>query len=298
MPSRGTITCRKVPVLDFSEIYTFVDMVKEKLQLEKIKITGGEPLIRRNLPDLIRGLISLGIEDVSLTTNGQLLDKYADGLAKAGLKRINLSLDSINPMTYSAMTGSNTLKTTLQGIERIEGHGLFPIKINCVVLRTFNFREMPKLLAYCISRGWQIRFLELMPIGLAVPFFNREFVSTREVQDYLQSQGHSLRPDVDYTNQIASNYFISSPQGNQGKIGFISSQTGAFCHGCTRLRLTADGRIIPCLMQNFSADIRPFLKNNNQKNRDRFSDILDWAFSCKKFNRPKKREEPMVEIGG
>jgi cyclic pyranopterin phosphate synthase len=298
MPPQGVLTCPKKDILNFEEICGFVCMVQETHNLSKIKITGGEPLLRHELPQLIKMLISQGCRDVSLTTNGQLLEKRAEELAGAGLKRVNVSLDSINPGIFRGIAGCNRLEATLKGIEKAQELGLTPIKINCVVLRNSNLGGIPEFLEFCIKNEWQLRFLELMPIGPAIHFYQREFVSSRKVRQFLRSRGFQLDLIVRTDNQVASEYSVKTPTGLTGRAGFISSQTGSFCNGCTKLRLTASGQLIPCLMQNFSTDIRPYLFSKGENSKKRFNRILDWALRCKLLNRQNKIKDHMAAIGG
>jgi cyclic pyranopterin phosphate synthase len=297
-PANRPFSAKATRLVGLDKAGDFVLLVSKIRPVGKVKITGGEPLLRRGVPGLIGRLVSHGIRDVSITTNGRLLAEQADALWQAGLRRINISLDSINPETYRAITGSRELKGILAGIHRIDRLGARPIKINCVVLRSHNLPELPGLLRYCHGRGWQVRFLELMPMGIAPSFFQQEFVSTAEVRSILLSKGFTLQNACPQGEEIASRYMVSGPGGLKGEIGFISSQTGMFCRGCSRLRLTASGKLVPCLRKNFEMDICPLLEKKSPGRERRLDKILDWAFGCKSSLLTARVRKQMVEIGG
>jgi cyclic pyranopterin phosphate synthase len=298
MPTEGVRRNNRSNILSFEEILTFVSMLQQKVDIGKVKITGGEPLVRKNLMDLIQGLNLLGIPEVSLTSNGQLLAEQAEELVEAGLRRVNISLDTVNPQTYTALTGYPHLEKTLRGVERVRELGLSPTKINCVVMRNYNYPEIAELADYCMQHDLQLRILELMPIGPAVSFYNQEFVSTEEVKRDLLSKGYQLNVVEKKSREVANYVMLTSPQGAQAQLGFISSQTGSFCRGCTRLRLTARGEFVPCLMQNYSTNVRPYLHTDPVKGLERLTQILQWAVACKSFTRHNEEHKYMVNIGG
>jgi len=298
MPGEGIKVSPKKDILRFEEIEAFISHLQKKVSLQKVNLTGGEPLLRQGLPFFIDKLVKKGISDISLTTNGLLLSQSLDSLVSAGLSRINISLDTLNPVLFKKLTGYEGIDNILSGIEKAKKMGISPIKINCVMLKNKNWKELKNLLKFCYNKGLLLRFLELMPIGPAKLFYDKEFISSKEIQQYLKKEGYIHKHVASPENQVAKNYQLTFPDGKTMTIGYISSQTGPFCKGCTRLRLTAQGDFIPCLLQNYRINIREFARLSNDMSNKKITELIEWALSCKTFSHKSKHQNYMVELGG
>jgi cyclic pyranopterin phosphate synthase len=247
----------------YEEIAAFVE-VAARQGIHKVRLTGGEPLVRADLPRLVEMISAIeGIEDISLTTNGILLEKYAGALAQAGLKRVNVSLDTLNAEKFARITRGGELEKVLKGIAAAEAYGLTPIKINTVIMRGINDDELVDLAKLTLSHPWNLRFIELMPIenqrpwGEAFPPPEDIFMPVSEVMDILQPLGlHPVELPGDTGPAIP--YRLD---GGVGTVGFISPLTEQhFCQRCNRIRLTADGHLRPCLMSDVEIPILPALR--------------------------------------
>jgi cyclic pyranopterin phosphate synthase len=245
-------------ILSYEEIRTVVQAAAE-LGINKIRLTGGEPLVRADLPKLIKILSQIeGIQELSLTTNGTVLKKYALELKQAGLSRINVSLDTLKEDKFRYITRLGELKGVLEGIEAAKETGFDPVKINTVVMRGINDDEIVDFAGMTYKDGWHVRFIELMPFkGVA------EFVPSIELRQRIGLLG-KLEPCPDSigitTNGPAIYYRLL---GAKGTIGFISPLTEtSFCSRCNRMRLTPDGRLRPCLLGEDEIDLKMPLRNN------------------------------------
>ena len=244
--------------LDFDEILRLA-RVFVRAGVRKIRITGGEPLLRPNLPDLIGDLTQLpGIEDIALTTNGMLLAKYATELKAAGLKRITVSLDTLDPEVFARMSGGfGGVTEVLEGIEHARRAGLAPVKINTVVQRGVNDHTLLDLLAHFRGTGVIVRFIEYMDVGtrnhwnptLVVP--SRELAATISARWPLVAQGRS------YAGEVAERYVYAD---GAGEVGFISSVSQPFCGDCSRARISSDGSFYTCLFATHGTDLRASLR--------------------------------------
>ena len=217
--------------------------------IKKLRITGGEPLLRNDLADIIDAAAQTGkFEDIALTTNAQLLALRADELKKAGLKRVNISLDSLVPEKYAALTGSGDINSVFEGIRAAFKYGLTPVKLNTVLVRGVNDAEAESFAALAREYPIDIRFIELMPMGEG----GARGVATAQLLKRLAE----LEPVGGDTHAAAKMY---TGKGYKGRVGFISPMSGAFCAQCTRLRITADGFIRPCLARNDEYSLRAAL---------------------------------------
>ncbi len=243
--------------LEFKKILTYEEIVRvvrvaAELGLRKIRLTGGEPLARKNVQHLIREIRKIkGIEDLSMTTNGVLLEKYAREIKDAGLDRVNVSLDSLRPDRYREITQGGDLGKILCGIEKAYQVGLQPLKINMVVVRGINDDEIEDFAAITLNRPLQIRFIEFMP-GRKNSWSAERCVSIKEIRERIIKRFGTLQPLKTRSNGPARYYRIPEAEG---VIGFISPVTHHFCSDCNRLRVTADGRIRPCLFSRTEIDL-------------------------------------------
>ncbi len=232
-----------------------------QLGLTHIRLTGGEPLLRRDIVEIVRAIRAVeGIEDLSLTTNGFFLAELARPLAEAGLTRITVSLDSLRRERFAEIVGTDAFERVWRGIEAAERAGLVPLKLNAVVMRGVNEAEVEDFARLTVERAWQVRFIELMPVGTAGAaheFFTRYFVPIREVQARL--------PDLQPANSVQGYgpARIYRLPGARGTIGFITPMSDHFCAACNRIRVTARGEARSCLFGGNGADLRPGLREGD-----------------------------------
>lgn len=246
-------------VLRYEEI---VEIIKEAVNLgvTKVRITGGEPLVRKGVVDFIKKLREIKkLEDISLTTNGFFLSEYAEKLKDAGLNRVNISLDSLQEEKYKRITRGGSLEKALKGINFALKAGLLPIKINTVLIRGINDDEVEDFVRLTLGRPLNIRFIEFMPSGEELKDNYRDkFISVLEIKESL-AEKYSFRPvDINSGNGPAKYYQI---KGGQGTIGFITALSQHFCKTCNRIRLTSEGKLRPCLFSNIEVDIKQAIRN-------------------------------------
>jgi len=232
----------------------FLARLFAELGFDKIRLTGGEPTVRAHLVDIVRGITTTpGIRSVSLTTNGMLLSKLADPLAAAGLGRVNVSIDTLNPAKFKRMTRGGDMETVWEGILAAEAVGLTPVKLNAVVVRGYNDEDVVDLANLTREHHWQMRFIEMMPFGGSTDLQTKQLVSSKEIQDRIEQSLGSLTPvnggDLDGEARL---YRIP---GAQGDIGFISSVSAPFCADCSRARLTPEGILRMCLLRDYEIDL-------------------------------------------
>jgi GTP 3',8-cyclase len=256
MPTEGVAASARQELLSYEEIYRIVACFV-RLGVSHVRLTGGEPLVRKDLPQLVSMLASLpGLKDLSMTTNGLLLRQYASSVAAAGLKRLNISLDSLDPKRFEAITRGGRLDEVLAGIDRAIAVGLVPIKLNVVVMRGCNEDELLEFVKFAGARKLIIRFIECMPMA-DVGFSNRDrFVSMDEVKRNIEAI-YPLEP-VAVPGSGPAVYFRVRSTG--AILGFISPLTPQFCEVCNRVRLTALGRLRLCLDHEDHLDLKTLLR--------------------------------------
>jgi cyclic pyranopterin phosphate synthase len=262
MPPDGVALRPREQIIRYEEIARVV-AAAARLGVASVRLTGGEPLVRRDLPRLVAMLSCVpGIAEVSLTTNGLLLESMAPALKAAGLSRVNVSLDTLRPDRFARITRGGSLERVLRGLEAAEARGLAPVKINVVVMRGVNDDELRDLAALSLDHPWHVRFIELMPVhhqdcwenGFPTPV--EAFLSIAEVKERLASL--SFAPVVEKTGRGPAQDFRLA--GAKGRIGFISPLSDHFCGQCNRLRVTADGAFRPCLLRDFEIPFLPALR--------------------------------------
>ncbi|MFC1908857.1 GTP 3',8-cyclase MoaA [Chloroflexota bacterium] len=256
MPADGVPLMPHEDILSYEEIFTIVEAAAE-MGIKKVRITGGEPLVRAGLPELIKMLARIdAIDDISLTTNGMLLAHHAAELKSAGLQRVNISLDTLKPERFEQITRCGNLEDTLQGIEAAKSAGLTPVKINVVVIAGVNDDEIPDFAARTVDEGWHVRFIELMPVT-GDDSVDSQFVSVSEMKQRLELMGKLEPCQVKVGNGPAKYFRLPDAKGT---IGFITPVSEHFCFHCNRLRLTADGKLRPCLLNEGEIDLRQPLR--------------------------------------
>ena len=235
------------------EILTLVRLFT-RLGFDKFRLTGGEPTIRANVVELVRAIGNTpGVRKLTMTTNGVLLHKLAKPLAAAGLQRVNISLDTLDPEKFQTLTRWGVLEDVWRGIQAAEEAGLTPVKINAVVVRGYNEADLAKLAALTRDHPWQVRFIEMMPFGETNQFQSSQMVTAAEVQAVVEAALGRLEPVND--GELDGEARLYRLPGARGDLGFISSVTAPFCAQCTRARLTADGRLRLCLLREGEVDL-------------------------------------------
>jgi len=247
----------RAELLTFEEITHFV-RVTSPLGIDKIRLTGGEPLLRRDLPRLVRMLAGVtGIKDIGLTTNGLLLAQQAQALYDAGLRRINVSLDTLDPARFREVSRRDGLEQVLAGIDAARRAGFHPVKVNAVSIRGLTEREVVPLARYAREHGLEMRFIEYMPIGAAAWERNKVYFA-HEILEQIEREVCPLVPADDYDPRAPSMEFQYTD--GRGKVGIIASVSRPFCTSCNRLRLTSDGKLRNCLFALGEVDVRPLLR--------------------------------------
>ncbi len=264
MPPEGPPAKPREAILHSEEIARVVEAAAS-MGFRAVRLTGGEPLVRKGVVGLVRRLAAIpGIEQVAMTTNATLLSPCARDLAAAGLKRVNISLDSLQPERFRRITRSGSLKTVWQGIKAAEAAGLSPLKINTVVIRGFNDDEVEDFARLTLEHPWHVRFLEVMPMagvaewGEGWPAANQRLVTIGEITQRLQRLG-TLEPDEGPGGCGPARYF-RLPHAH-GTVGFISPVSERFCESCNRMHLTADGYLRPCLFSDQGVYCKPALSD-------------------------------------
>ena len=239
-------------LLSLGEIARVVK-VAATLGFRKIRLTGGEPLVRPHVPDLVQDLKAVpGIDRVALTTNGSLLPRQAKRLAAAGLDGANVSLDSLDRETAATLAGKDVLTDVLAGLDAAAAAGL-RVKLNCVPVRGTNDREAADLVRFAAARGWEMRLIEFMPMGEAGRNLPDATVPSAELRDRLAAAGFDLRPAANTPRSAPARTWVCEKTG--ARVGFVSSLTENFCAACDRMRLTAEGQLRPCLHQDAGVNL-------------------------------------------
>ncbi|HVO63674.1 MAG TPA: GTP 3',8-cyclase MoaA [Terriglobales bacterium] len=262
MPEGGVPKVARQDLLSLEELASLARWLVPRVGIKRIKLTGGEPLVRRGLEALIRELAILtGITDLSMTTNGSCLAKHAPALKTAGLKRVNVSLDTLNTDRFRELTRGGRLEDTLAGIAAGVAAGLVPLKLNSVLRHSSWQEDVPALLDYAAANNFELRFIELMRTGTARAWCDPEFVAASRVQLWLSSQG-SFLPRFGGEDGPARSWLISWGGANL-KVGWITPRSEPFCQSCDRLRLDSRGRLYRCLMDPKFFDLSEVLRGPN-----------------------------------
>ncbi|MGC4045924.1 MAG: GTP 3',8-cyclase MoaA [Armatimonas sp.] len=253
MPEEGVPFENLDNVLTFDEIERVVRALASA-GLKKIRLTGGEPLVRKGVPELAARLNAVpGIREVTLTTNGILLARDAQALYDSGIRRVNMSLDTLKPERFETMARRPEFERAWTGLQTAVQVGFSPIKLNCVVMRGLNDDEIEDFAALTLTHDFSVRFLEYMPIGEVTPTqWRMSYVSNGEVIERLKARWPKLEALDDAPESTSRNFRIP---GAKGTVGVINPISHKFCDGCNRLRLTANGKLVPCLSDNYEYDL-------------------------------------------
>ena len=298
----------KKEVLTFEEIERLTRLFVE-LGVDKVRLTGGEPLVRQDLPLLIEKLSAVnGLEDLCLTTNGALLAERVDALKRAGLRRVNISIDTLDAEKFKRMTKRGDLNKVLEGIFAAQRSGLAPIKLNAVVERGVNDDDILPLVEFSRQHDFAMRFIEYMDVGNSNEWSSAKLVSKKEIIEKIHVR-YPLReigrdkgsaPSVDYE-------FVDG----RGDLGVIASVTEPFCSSCTRIRITADGKIVTCLFSQLGHDVKSrlrggasdaeisdFIANMWRARADRYSAQRLEALKASNYDPKSHRKIEMISLGG
>ena len=301
MPPEGLDWLPAPEVLTGDEIVRLITIGVETLGIREVRFTGGEPLLRRDLADIIAATAALDPRpDISLTTNGIGLDRRAAGLKAAGLDRINVSLDTLRPEVFRKLTRRDRLDDVLTGLAAAAAAGMTPVKVNAVLMRDLNDDEAPELLAYCLERGYELRFIEQMPLDAQHGWKRTEMVTSGEVLASL-SAAFQLSDDIERSRGAApAETFLVN--GGPARVGVIAAVTRPFCGACDRVRLTADGQIRNCLFARSESDLRSALRSGatDAEIADRWRAAVSSKLPGHGINDPAflQPDRPMSAIGG
>jgi cyclic pyranopterin phosphate synthase len=298
MPAEGIDFRPEGDLLQDEELVMLVRIAAE-LGVRKVRLTGGEPTVRPGIVELVRQLAAVpGIEDVAMTTNGILLEYLASALAAAGLHRVNVSLDTLDPEKFRKITRGGKVERVLTGIARAEAVGLRPMKLNSVVVRGFNEEDVVDLARLTLDRPWDVRFIEIMPFGTVAEVADAGIVKSDETMSRIEEALGPLVP-LDLSGEDPARTYRLS--GAPGRLGFISPVSEPFCAKCGRLRLTADGRLRLCLLRDDEVDLMTPLRAGATYEE------MKAIFAAGAYRRPFghalaekliPRQRVMIQIGG
>jgi len=277
-------------LLSYEELLRVIS-VATGLGIKKIRLTGGEPLVRRNVDDFIRQLTGLsGIEEVRITTNGVLLAEKAEDLYAAGIRKLNISLDSLDPERFREITGVDALEKVLQGVDMALKMGFASVKINVVAMRGVNDDEFLDFARLTIDQPLQVRFIEFMPMGDDSLWQQDHYIDSAEIRSGIEKQLGELAPVSPGAGQLEGPARVYQLAGAAGTIGFISPISDKFCSSCNRLRLTAEGRLRACLLTDVENDLKGIVRGGGS------DDDISRAISDTIRRKPKSHRLAVSEI--
>ncbi|MBW1916777.1 MAG: GTP 3',8-cyclase MoaA [Deltaproteobacteria bacterium] len=298
-PVQGLLKLAHHEILRYEELLRLA-RVGADLGLSKLRVTGGEPLVRRGVAGFIHGLSKIpGVREICLTTNGVRLVELAEALWDAGLRRLNISLDSLQPQRYRQLTGGDYFYQVWEGLRLAQTLGFAPLKLNCVVMRGLNDGELLDFARLSLEYPYQIRFIEYMPIGIQSHWHRHYYLSTEAIKACLRPLGQLEEIPAESGAGPAQRYRLP---GAPGEIGFISPISQHFCPTCNRLRLTAAGRLRPCLLSDQEIDIKTPLRQGAAD--DTLKELFCTAIQRKPQRHPLiglksfNCQRPMASIGG
>jgi cyclic pyranopterin phosphate synthase len=259
MPPEGLDWLPSPALLTDGELARLIGIAVQKLGITEVRFTGGEPLLRRGLPGIVARTAALRPRpQISLTTNGIGLARLAGPLREAGLDRLNVSLDTLSPETFATLARRNRLPDVLAGLSAAAAAGLTPVKVNTVLMRGVNDHETTSLLRFCLDRGYQLRFIEQMPLDAQHGWRRADMVTADEILAALSAEFSLTPADPGERGSAPAETFLVD--GGPDRVGIIGSVTRPFCGACDRVRLTADGQIRNCLFANDESDLRTLLR--------------------------------------
>lgn len=265
--------------LPATDLLLAVTLLQQATGINKVRITGGEPLVTPKFDDFLLGVMKLGLDDVSLTTNGQLLQRKRDVMVESGITRINVSLDTLNPVRFRQIARGGDLETVLAGIELMQEAGI-KVKMNMVPMRRHNMSDVLPLLDYCLDRGIELRYIELMQMGhlLGSNAFHADFLSMESLLDIIGEKYEFARTDAPH-DSTAVRFQIPG----KGVFGIIANESEPFCRSCTRLRLSSDGHLYGCLSNSRNQYVGDLIHEPSHIALPRLQNILASALADKKL---------------
>ncbi len=300
MPSDGFASVAHKDILTYEEILRIVK-ISSGIGVKKFRITGGEPLVRKGIVDLVREMNAIDGVETTFTTNGLLLEEMAQSLKEAGVKRLNISIDSLKPARFEKITVTGHLDKVMRGIEKAYQVGFSPIKLNVVAIRGFNDDEIMDFIALAKDRPYQVRFIEFMPIQKN-SWNKSQFMACDEIEAAIRKNLNSPLRAVHEKNSPSRDYAID---GYAGRIGLISPVSRHFCDSCNRIRLTSDGHIKSCLLREGEEDIKSAMRRGASDEEIKAlisrAVILKGAghqLGDKKGGMEEEMLRPMTQIGG
>lgn len=306
MPEEGVEFMSRDAAMSRDEIVRFVSIAVEKFGVDQVRFTGGEPLTRKDINEIISGVAALEPRpNIALTTNAIGLDKRAPKLKAAGLDRINVSLDTIDPDTFEQIARRPFLNRVLEGIEGAKDAGLDPVKINAVLLPGINDQQAPDLLQWCLEQGLKLRFIEQMPLDAGHSWQRSSMITAADIFALLETR-FVLTPDSAPRNGAPAEKFLvaarEDPETVLGDVGIIASVTRPFCADCTRTRLTAEGRVRTCLFSHTEVDLLTAMRQGaddeaiaNLWKGAHWQKLPGHGMDSDSFEQPQR---PMSAIGG
>jgi GTP 3',8-cyclase len=300
MPAEGLDWLRRDEILTFEEIARLTRILAA-MGVSEVRLTGGEPLVRRDVPDLVAMLAATpGVEDLSLTTNGILLTKYARALVDAGLRRINVSLDSLDHVRFAEITRRDALDDVLVGLEEAERYPeLRPIKVNCVAIKGFTEPEVPALADLARRKPYVVRFIEFMPLDADRAWSTDKVLTGDEIRALIEAEHGPL---VELPAKASSTARRFGFADGKGELGFVNPVSQPFCSTCDRIRVTADGQLRTCLFSRREWDVKTILRDGRSDTE--IADFLRFAVRHKELkhrvNEPGfvRASRSMSQIGG
>jgi GTP 3',8-cyclase len=299
MPAEGLDWMPTEQTLTDDEMVRLITIGVRLLGIREVRFTGGEPLIRRGLVDIVRRTHELGGVETSLTTNGLGLHRVAGALAEVGLDRVNVSLDTVRPETFHQITRRDRFHDVVAGLEAARAAGLVPVKVNAVLLRGVNDDQAPELLRWCVAQGYALRFIEQMPLDAQHGWHRDAMVTADEILAALATE-FDLTPAEEPRGSAPAELFLVD--GGPATVGVIASVTRPFCGDCDRVRLTADGQVRNCLFAREESDLRAALRGGSSDD-----EIADRWVAAVRGKRPGhgiddpsflQPARPMSAIGG
>lgn len=252
MPEHGAVFHHHSHLMSDEELWRVV-RVMARAGFDRVRLTGGEPTVRPNLVSIVEGIAKIpGIREIAMTTNGMMLERIAEPLARVGLRRVNISIDTLDAERFAKITRIGKLEHVWKGILAAERAGLAPIKLNAVIVRGYNEDDIVDLARLTLENAWDMRFIEVMPLGSVSDFQMNSLVPVEEMQARIEAEFGALEPLEWNGHNPARPYRLP---GGRGTIGFISSVSAPFCEGCDRVRLTSDGKLRLCLLRDDEVDL-------------------------------------------
>jgi len=290
------LNTRGESMLSVDEIEALARHLVERHGLHKVRLTGGDPTSRREFTSILTRIAGIdGVRDLAMTTNALTLAKRAREYADAGLGRVNISLDTLDPSRFAALTGVDGLERVLQGIDAAQEAGLTPIRINCVVVRNQNEQDLPALVRFAAACGLEVRFIELMPMGPLAPRWRERFVPESRMRESIAPIVRRWRP-LEQGHDAARRCAVELENGRECVVGFITPMSCNFCAACNRIRVAADGELYPCLMDRPAGTLLPALRPKFDP--EALDDRLEQGLRWKRAEHPHDGHAIMTHIGG